>query len=35
MDIVKDIDQVVANAVQKAIKENADKMSGGKRQESE
>jgi len=33
MDIVKNIDQVVANAVQKAIKENADKMSCGKWQE--
>jgi transcriptional regulator with XRE-family HTH domain len=34
MDIVKDINQAVANAVKKAIEENADKMSGGKRQES-
>jgi len=33
MDIIKDIEQVVANAVKKAIEENADKMSGGKRQE--
>jgi len=29
-----DFDQVVANAVKKAIEENADKVSGGKRQEA-
>jgi len=34
-DIVNNIEQVVANAVKKAIDENADKMSGGKRQESD
>jgi transcriptional regulator with XRE-family HTH domain len=33
-DIVKNIDQVVTNAVKKAIEEHADKMSGGKHQES-
>jgi len=32
-DIVNNIEQVVANAVKKAIDENADKMSGGKHQE--
>ena len=34
MDIVNNIEQVVANAVKKAIDENVDKMSGGKRQEA-
>jgi transcriptional regulator with XRE-family HTH domain len=34
LDIVKDINQVVASAVKKAIEENADKMSGEKRQEA-
>jgi len=33
VDIVKNIEQVVADTVKKAIEENADKMSGGKRQE--
>jgi len=33
-DIVQNIEQIVANAVKKAIEENADKMSGGKCQES-
>jgi transcriptional regulator with XRE-family HTH domain len=35
LDIVKDINQVVANAVKKAIEEYADKLSGGKSQESD